>query len=165
MVWQQVRQSIASYRANHPNQNICITGHSLGAALATLAFTRLDDPASSLITFGCPRVGNSAYCRLIEAAARTRACYRAVDNLDIVTHLPPDYFNFYAHPNVAICWLDSDHTLQYNPPKLPSDTDAIALLPSGFLTTHWMEGLPDPLPRPLADHSPVRYAQYLGQST
>jgi hypothetical protein len=155
---------VASYRANHYNQNICITGHSLGGALATLAFTRLDDPASSLMTFGCPRVGNPAYCRLIEAAARTRACYRAIDNLDIVAHVPLNFLNFYAHPNIAVYWLDTDHALQVNPRNLPSDNDAIAQLPGGFLATHWMEGLPNPLPRPLADHSPVRYAQYFGES-
>ena len=164
LVWPQVTQCVAAYRANHPNQNICITGHSLGGALATLAFTRLNDPASSLITFGCPRVGNPAYCNVIDAAARTRAYYRVVDNLDIVTHVPPDFLNFYAHPTVAIYWLDPNHALQYNPPNLPSDSDAIAQLPEGFLTTHWMEGLPNPLSQPLADHSPVRYAQYLGKS-
>jgi Lipase (class 3) len=163
-VWPQVTQCVAGYRANHPNQNICITGHSLGGALATLAFTRLNDPASSLITFGCPRVGNPSYCNLIAAAARTRACYRAVDNLDIVTHVPPDFLNLYAHPPIAIYWLDQGHTLRINPPNLPSDIDAIANLPGGFLTTHWMEGLPNPLPEPLADHSPVRYAQYIAKS-
>ena len=163
-VWPQVMQCVAVYRANHLNQNICITGHSLGGALATLAFTRLNDPASSLITFGCPRVGNSAYCNVVDAAARTRTCYRVVDNLDIVTHVPPDFLNFYTHPTVAIYWLDPSHALQYNPPNLPSDSDAIAQLPRGFLTTHWMDGLPNPLSQPLADHSPVRYAQYLGKS-
>lgn len=163
-VWPQVKQCVVGYRANHPNQNVCITGHSLGGALATLAFTRLNDPASSLITFGCPRVGNAAYCNLIAAAARTRACYRAVDNLDLVTHVPPDFLNFYSHPIVAIYWLDPGHALQHDPPRLPGDTDAIAKLPAGFLTTHWMEDLPDPLPAPLADHSPVRYAQYLAES-
>jgi Lipase (class 3) len=163
-VWPQVTQYVAGYRANHPNQNICITGHSLGGALATLAFTRLNDPASSLITFGCPRVGNPSYCNLIAAAAATRACYRAVDNLDIVTHVPTDFLNLYAHPSIAIYWLDQAHVLRINPPHLPSDIDAIANLPAGFLTTHWMDGLPNPLPEPLADHSPVRYAQYIGRS-
>lgn len=75
LVWPQVMQCVAAYRANHRNQSICITGHSLGGALATLAFTRLNDSVSSLITFGCPRVGNAAYCDMIDAAARTRACY------------------------------------------------------------------------------------------
>jgi hypothetical protein len=163
-VWAQVSQCVGQYRATHPNQNICITGHSLGGALATLAFTRLNDPASSLITFGCPRVGNPAYCNVISAAARTRACYRVVDNLDIVTHVPPDILSSYAHPSIAIFWLDPGHRLRLNPPGLPSDIDAIGGLPEGFLTTHWMDDLPDPLPEPLADHSPVRYAQYIGLS-
>jgi hypothetical protein len=163
-VWPQVMQCVAGYRANHPKQHICITGHSLGGALATLAFTRLNDPASSLITFGCPRVGNPAYCKLIDTAADKRACYRAIDNLDIVTHVPSDFLSLFAHPTIAICWLDPGHALQCNPPNLPSDIDAIANLPVGFLTTHWMEGLPNPLPEPLADHSPVRYAQYIGKS-
>src|SRR5215472_8340606 len=163
-VWGQVAQFVAGYRANRPQQNICITGHSLGGALATLAFTRLNDPASSLITFGCPRVGDPAYCNVIAAAARTRACYRVVDNLDIVTHVPFDLLNTYAHPPIAIYWLDQGHTLRINPPNLPSDRDAITRLPGGFLATHWMEGLPDPLPEPLADHSPVRYAQYVGKA-
>jgi hypothetical protein len=165
-VWPQVTQCVAGYRATHPDQNICITGHSLGGALATLAFTRLNDPASSLITFGCPRVGNPAYCNLIDALARTRKFYRAVDNLDIVTHIPSDLlFRHYANPTVDIYWLDPGHALRIvGQPDLPSDIDAIAKLPLGFLTTHWMDGLPNPLPRPLADHSPVRYAQYVGKA-
>jgi len=110
-------------------------------------------------------VGNPAYCNVIATAARTRACYRFVDNLDIVTHVPPDFLNFYAHPPIiAIYWLDQGHTLGINPPNLPSDNDAVAKLPDGFLATHWMEGLPDPLSEPLADHSPVRYAQYVGNA-
>ena len=78
--------------------------------------------------------------------------------------MPPDFLNFYAHPTIAIYWLDPGHALHYNPPNLPSDSDVIAQLPGGFLATHWMESLPKPLPETLADHSPVRYAQYLGKS-
>ena len=81
-----------------------------------------------------------------------------------MTHVAPDFLSFYAHPIIAIYWLDPGHALQYNPANLPSDSDAIAQLPRGFLATHWMEGLPNPLPEALADHSPVRYAQYVGKS-
>jgi hypothetical protein len=163
-VWGQVAQCVANYRAEYPNQEICITGHSLGGALATLAFTRLNDPHSSLITFGCPRVGNPAYCKVIAAAAQARTCYRVIDNLDIVTHVPPDFLNFYAHPAIDVYWLDQGHTLRISPTNLPSGDDAIAMLPREFLATHWLEGLPDPLCGPLADHSPVRYAQYIGKA-
>lgn len=164
-IWNQVTQCVTNYRAHNPDQNISITGHSLGGALATLAFTRLNDQASSLITFGCPRVGNSAYGGMIDTAAHGHGYYRAVDNLDVVTHLPPAFFlHLYAHPTIPTYWLDADHMLQANPASLPSDMEAFSKLPEGFLTTHWMEGLPNPLPKPLADHSPVRYAHYIGKS-
>ena len=87
-------------------------------------------------------MGNPAYCNVISVAARTRACYRAVDNLDIVTHVPPDFLNVYAHPSIAIYWLDPGHKLRINPPALPSDRDAIAKLPDGFLTTHGWRTFP-----------------------
>ena len=109
-------------------------------------------------------MGNPAYCNVVDAAARTRACYRVVDNLDVVTHVPPDFLSFYAHPIITIYWPDLGHALRYNPANLPSDRDALAQLPRGFLATHWTESLPNPQPEPLADHSPVRYAQYLGKS-
>ena len=118
LIWPQVMQCVAAYRANHPNQNICITGHSLGGALATLAFTRLNDPASTLITLGCPRVGNSTYCNVVDAAARTRACYRVVDDLDIVTHVPPDFLNFYTHPTVAILLAGPGSRVAVQPTQL-----------------------------------------------
>ena len=161
-VWPDVEQWVGNWRASHSNAPITITGHSLGAALASLAFTRLNDPYTSLITFGCPRVGNRAYCMLIENAARKQRCIRVVDDLDIVTHVPPHLL--YDHPGIALLWLSEKRELIANPPHPPDDwLDVIKLLP-GFVTTHWFENLPDPLPDPLADHSPVRYCQWIGQA-
>ena len=105
-VWPQVTQCVAGYRANHPNQNICITGHSLGGALATLAFTRLNDPASSLITFGCPRVGNPAYCNVI-APRRARAHAIASSTIWTLSHTCRPIFSTSTrtHPSPSIGWI------------------------------------------------------------
>ena len=65
---------------------IWFTGHSLGAALATIAAARCHTrrPVRGLYTFGSPRVGNSEFTRTVPPA-----CYRFVNNDDIVTRLPP----------------------------------------------------------------------------
>lgn len=66
------------------------TGHSLGAALATLAAAR-KRPAV-LATFGSPRVGNEAFRGLLSGLPT----FRFVNCSDIVTTVPPAAFG-YAH--------------------------------------------------------------------
>jgi len=69
-----------------------ITGHSLGAALATVAtqnlehdhrFPRFRDMIAACYTFGSPRVGNSHYEQEFKAPI-----YRIVNTTDIVTTIP-----------------------------------------------------------------------------
>ena len=62
---------------------IC-TGHSLGAALATLFAARED--AHELYTFGSPRVGTRSFCKEIKKDGVKH--YRFVNNNDIVTSVP-----------------------------------------------------------------------------
>jgi predicted lipase len=57
-------------------------GHSLGAALATLAADRLPD-VQGLYTFGSPRVGDKGF----QAHFRVKA-YRLVNGKDIVPTVP-----------------------------------------------------------------------------
>jgi hypothetical protein len=68
---------------------IWMTGHSLGAALATLAADRYGE-VQGVYTFGSPRVGNSRFKD--RYAIRT---YRFVNGSDMVTGLPPA--GFYVH--------------------------------------------------------------------
>ena len=58
-VWDQVREQLSRYRLEKPDAEICLTGHSLGGALALLAYSRFSDPKMSAFTFGCPRVGTA----------------------------------------------------------------------------------------------------------
>jgi hypothetical protein len=163
-VWWHVNQLVGAYRKDHPTQDICVTGHSLGGALATLAFAYLHDPATSLYTFGCPRVGDKAFCDQITAAAQTQPCYRVVDNQDVVTHVPLLTAGLgYEHPMTTLLWLGPNGTLTTNPAGLLSDWTDLAHVAFGFVNAHFIELLPTPLPRPLADHSPVRYCYWIGQ--
>lgn len=164
-VWWYVNRLVGAYRQDHPRQEICITGHSLGAALGTLAFAYLHDPATSLYTFGCPRVGDGAFCDQITAAARAQPCYHFVDNRDVVAHVPPHVPSLpYEHPATKLLWFDEHGTMTEKETGAPGDWADFAQVALGYVHGHILESLPTPLPRPLADHSPVRYCYWVGQA-
>jgi len=72
-----------------------ITGHSLGAALATVATQELEvkfhDLIAACYTFGSPRVGDGTYEKSIKAPV-----YRIVNTTDIVT-LVPFFLGTFVH--------------------------------------------------------------------
>ena len=63
---------------------ITCTGHSLGAALATIMASRL--AANELYTFGSPRVGNRDFVKEMKKDGVKH--YRFVNNNDVVTRIP-----------------------------------------------------------------------------
>lgn len=72
-------------------RKVWCTGHSLGAAMATLLAYRLqrteDCPnPKALFTFGSPRVGNKTYVKQIESIGLLH--FRFVNNADIVARVP-----------------------------------------------------------------------------
>jgi hypothetical protein len=71
------------------------TGHSLGAALATLAADRCESD-SCVCTLGSPRVGNEAFAKAFNARFGDRS-RRYVSDADIVTHVPPPLPLPYVH--------------------------------------------------------------------
>ena len=64
-------------------RKLWLTGHSLGAALATLAASRVKN-VQGVYTFGSPLVGDKKFKRNYQAKT-----FRFVNNKDIVTQLPP----------------------------------------------------------------------------
>lgn len=82
-VWREIDAALA--RLTCP---IFYTGHSLGAALATLAAARRAPKA--VYTFGSPRVGNQAFA----ASLGNIPIHRIVDDGDIVATLPPEAMGF-----------------------------------------------------------------------
>ncbi|CRG91706.1 hypothetical protein PISL3812_08757 [Talaromyces islandicus] len=86
----------------NPDYSTIITGHSLGGAIAQLAFASLSDAKYKVIaayTYGQPRVGNQAFANYIDGLAG--ASEDKIGNFHRVTHyndgvplLPPRIFGF-----------------------------------------------------------------------
>lgn len=74
-------------------KNILVTGHSLGAAMATIAASRLHAYGKdvTLYTFGSPRVGDHTWSKQFDNIPT----YRFVNNNDIVCKVPP--YGFFTH--------------------------------------------------------------------
>lgn len=86
----------------HQGQQIWCTGHSLGAAMATVMAHRLMiDPSlpdvEALFTYGSPKVGNREY-----VASITVPHYRWVNCADVVPRVPPVPY----HHHGKLCYMN-----------------------------------------------------------
>ena len=105
-----VRTSIDEFQ--NKGQSVWFTGHSLGAALATLAVAELsireDRAVNGLYTIGQPRVGDRKFAAAFNGIFQNR-CFRFVNNNDLVTRVPPRQSK-YSHVGRAL-YIDSDGQL------------------------------------------------------
>jgi len=133
---------------------IWITGHSLGAALATLCGSRYGS-VQGVYTFGSPRVGNDGFKEKLDVQI-----YRVVNNDDIVTRVPPP--GVYVHVG-ELRYIDGDGTIQdrmiekENPENLPSDEDS----DQGDASSQTNSTFAGFVPAPFRDHVPLLYAVHL----
>jgi len=86
-IWPALRPHIRKLQGK--GCKIFTTGHSLGAALATLCGSRYGD-VQGVYSFGSPRVGNDDFRKNLNVKI-----YRIVNNNDIVPGIPPS--NPYVH--------------------------------------------------------------------
>lgn len=94
-LWRNIQQEILQLkdaaRSQKRSLSLWMTGHSRGAALATIAVAKLrekDNPVHGLYTFGSPRVGDRDFSRYFDAVMGPRA-FRVVNEDDLITRLPP----------------------------------------------------------------------------
>jgi pimeloyl-ACP methyl ester carboxylesterase len=127
-VWSSVSHELANLECP-----VFYAGHSLGAALSTLAASRR--PPRAVYTFGSPRVGNEAFAATLGSVA----LHRVVDDIDVVTTLPPEELGF-----TRVGEFHQIGTLQRG---------RVSLNP-----WHWVRRLMAP-PRSLADHAPINYVR------
>ena len=144
-VWQAVDaalQLIGDYE-------LLFTGHSLGAAMATLA-SSLRTP-KSLYTFGSPRAGDAGFVILLKGLDN----HRYVDCCDLVARLPPEAMH-YAHIPGNIYYVDRNRNVQRLKPDDPSIGEDQVKAEEEYLEDYaWRIG--DVPLRALADHAPVNY--------
>lgn len=102
-VWEECLGKIREYQDQ--GQTLWVTGHSLGAALATMAVARLTFEekmkVSGLYTFGSPRVGDPTFAREFNAAVGERT-FRFRNNNDVVTRVPVAGFFWLRYRHVGM---------------------------------------------------------------
>lgn len=90
----QVTQSVHACMDEHPTASLHVTGHSLGAALATLAaldLTTQGVAVGAVYTFGQPRVGDPQFSQAYHSSIVDAGIphWRVTHAADPIPHLPP----------------------------------------------------------------------------
>jgi len=136
-VWPEVTAALDALPNGCP---LFYSGHSLGAALATLA--AVERPPRAAYVFGSPRVGNAAFGARLNALS----VYRVVDGSDVVTMVPPEEFGFRHAGDLHSVGTEMQSF------RFGSFSELRALLVSAFLS------ISHP-PQFLADHAPINYVR------
>jgi hypothetical protein len=146
-----IRAAIEAWLAQHlANQRLVVTGHSLGAALATLAASFWKD--TTAVTFGSPRVGDAEFIQTL-APDRMK---RFVDCCDIVTQVPPRVPGLYVD-TCPMLYIDRNGRLRPEISNADVDADQSAARSTYLTQDAWVTG--NVLARDLADHAPINYVR------
>ena len=108
--------------SSNSNTQLCITGHSLGAALAQLATLDMASTYPSLnintVAFGSPRVGNTAFSNSMLSLPNVNSLVLVANTTDMVPNVPlavqptltPPYTPLeYTHPDSAMHYFTHNY--------------------------------------------------------
>jgi hypothetical protein len=126
---------------------VLFTGHSLGAAMATL-FAGVKKPAC-LYTFGSPRTGDSDFVNSLATVPNRRY----VDCCDLVTRIPPEFLGYVHLGNPH--YIDSGRHIVVNPDPAIVAADQTQARRQYLVEYTWKRGTV--ALRDLADHAPINY--------
>lgn len=131
-----------------------ITGHSLGAAMATIAASVLHFSKGSkhLINFGSPRVGNVDFIQAINSVEHRRY----VNCCDVICRIPPTINGMgnYGHlPNEY--YIGQKGVITHNPAPTQIAQDQQQARLDYFTDYAWRKDCL--MVRDMADHSPINY--------
>ncbi len=135
---------------------LLITGHSLGAAIATLlasAWNPVLHSRIALYTFGSPKVGDASFVATIPGTIN----HRYVDCCDVVTRVPLSIMG-YEHVGDPL-YIDRDGTITPNPGDDFIAADKRRATEEYLL--HYFGRAGTVAVRELADHAPINYVSAL----
>jgi hypothetical protein len=113
----RIQEKLGEELKKRPGSKLWLTGHSLGAALATLAAGTFPNTHGAY-TFGSPLVGDQTFASHFNSHLPGRS-FRYVDDHDFVIRLPPPSFG-YVHVDEPR-WIGADGTIGTTaPPPKPS---------------------------------------------
>jgi hypothetical protein len=147
--FRSLEQPIADWIARTGSPRLVFTGHSLGAAMATVAAALRPD--SRLVTFGSPRVGDPAFA----APFAAREVRRYVDCTDCITRVPPELLG-YGHAGADL-YIDRFGKVHEPGPPAPAIAEDRRLGRRSFALRHAWKVWRNVLVRDIADHAPVNY--------
>jgi hypothetical protein len=146
---------------DNPQRHIWVTGHSLGAALASVFVAQLildDDQLLShfggIFTYGQPRSGNKEFCKLFEEMKEKGMVFRVVNKSDLVTKVPMKILE-YMHHGEKLQISSSKIKMRYRGEKLtltPKSTKATLPKSSGLKKAVFVL-----IPGAMEDHYPCEY--------
>jgi triacylglycerol lipase len=126
VLWDLI-ESIDRFRNGADPQPLWFTGHSLGAAIATVAvakFREMDRPVRGLYTFGSPRVGNRQFEQSFNADFKHRT-FRLVHGNDVISRIPTRSMG-YSHVGIFY-YLDPDGGVKRDPTQWELFLDRITI--------------------------------------
>jgi hypothetical protein len=128
-------------------RRVLFTGHSLGAAMATLLASL--EESDALYTFGSPMVGDAAFVNTLKGVKN----YRYVDCCDLVARIPLKIMGFEQLGTPY--YIDRNRTITFNPSSGSIIEDHVVAA-AEYLAKYALKPGNERL-RELADHAPINY--------
>jgi pimeloyl-ACP methyl ester carboxylesterase len=147
--FRSIEQPIAEWIGRTGGRRLVFTGHSLGAAMATVAAALHRD--SEVVNFGSPLVGDGGFAALFAG----RSLRRYVDCCDCVTGVPPRLLG-YVHAGTELYIDRFGRVRDAGLPGAAIDEDR-RLARRSYAMKHAWKFWRNVLARDLADHAPVNY--------
>jgi len=152
-VWPEMQTHLD---ALHTTRQIWFAGHSLGAALATLASARYPHTQGAYV-MAAPRCGDEVFCE-----SQIANYWHFSNNNDLVPKVPPETLG-YAHAGHPVC-IDDSGELIFEPTFWQEKLSALRgyLHHDSEIINKWAGGDFSAVPADsIADHAPIYYVVHI----